>query len=70
MSDNEFNDLRSGTAIADPTGRRHGRIVTVVIRDTWKVSGIYRVHWTDTDETQMVSRDDFLVRYTTQSSKF
>ena len=60
---NEFNDLQSGSAVADLTGRRMGRIVVVIGK------GMFRVRWEDeTDE--VLPRHAFLVRYTTQSAHF
>lgn len=60
---NEFNDIQSGSAVADLTGRRQGRVMVVIGK------GLFRVRWEDnTDE--ILPRHAILVRYTTQSAKF
>jgi hypothetical protein len=59
----EFNDIKSESAVADLTGARHGRVVVVIGK------GHFRVRWDDGEE-QILQRHQILTRYTTQSSKF
>ena len=59
----EFNDIKTDSAVADLTGSRHGRVVVVIGK------GLFRVRWND-DQDEVVPRHALLTRYTTQSSKF
>jgi len=59
----EFSDVKSGTAVADLIGRRHGRVVVVIGK------GMFRIRWED-DEDEILQRHQLLVRYTTESPKF
>lgn len=60
----EFNDIRSNSAVADLTGRRHGRVVVVIGK------GLFRIRWDDGGDDSTLSRDQILSRYTTQSRQF
>lgn len=59
----EFNDLKTGSAVADLTGRRHGRIAVVIGK------GLFRVKFDDGEET-ILDRSAILARYTTESRRF
>ena len=59
----EFNDLRTDSAVASLDARRFGRVVVVVGK------GIYRVRWSN-DEDETLHRTKLLARYTTQSAKY
>ena len=66
---NEFSELRTGAAIADLSGRRHGHIKVVIHTPTTTKLGMFRVQWVDGME-EIVFEEDILARYTTQSAQF
>jgi hypothetical protein len=59
----EFNDLKTNSAVADLTGRRHGRVVVVVGK------GLFRIRFDDGGE-ELLGREQILSRYTTESRSF
>ena len=59
----EFNDLKTGSAVADLTGRRHGRITVVIGK------GLFRIRFDDGEE-EILGRHAILARYTTQTAQF
>jgi len=59
----EFNDIKTDSAVADLTGSRHGRVVNVLGK------GLFKIRWDDQEDV-VLNRDQILTRYTTQSSKY
>lgn len=67
---NEWNALTVDSAVADATGRRHGRIRVVIRKPTRDETGMFRVLWLDNGEETIVTGAEILSRYTTQSAKY
>lgn len=60
---NEWNDISNDSAVADLSGRRHGRVSLVLQK------GLFRISWADGDP-QVLPRESLLARYTAQSAGF
>lgn len=63
MSRQHKTSYVSGADVADATGRRHGRIISVIGR------GEFVVRWSDNTSTQETEQS-VMLRYTTQTKGF
>lgn len=61
--------LKNGMEIADLTGHRHGRVVTVLRGPKKDVAGLYLIEWQDEGRSQE-SGDGLITRYTIQSHEY